>query len=231
MPNGLRVYVGHEQREARSFALACASARRFGADVQPLYESRLRQAGLLTRPLDTRGGMWDLNSGAPQATAFAIARFYTPLLAHTGWALFVDCDVVFLRDPAEVMQYADPAKAVAVVKHNVGGVGGTKMDGQVQTSYPRKLWSAVTLWNCEHPANRRINLQMLDQWPGRDLHAFGWLHDDEIGDLPMEWNWLVGMQEKPEYPAVAHYTLGTPELLTECPHADLWEQAAKECNV
>ncbi len=47
-------------------------------------------------------------------------------------------------------------------------------------NYPRKLWSSVMLWNCEHPANRRLNLQMLNQWPGRDLHAFRWLADGPV---------------------------------------------------
>lgn len=227
----MRVLVGYEPREKRSFDLALASAGKHGFDAQPLYEDRLRASGMLYRPVDTRAQMWDFNSSAPQSTSFAIARFFTPLLAHFGWCLFVDCDVVFLRPWQELARLADPRYAVMVVKHQVGNVGGTKMDGQVQTAYPRKLWSSVMLWNIDHPANRRINLQMLNQWPGRDLHAFGWLSADEIGELPMEWNWLVGMQDKPEQPAIAHYTLGTPELLVECPHADIWENAAKECLV
>ncbi len=227
----MRVFIGHEQREARSFDLAMASARWQGFDPSPLYEERLRTTGMLTRPTDRRGQIWDFHSNAPQSTAFAIARFFTPLLAHSGWVLFADCDVVFLRPAHEVARLADPRYAVMVVKHAVGEVGGTKMDGQVQTNYPRKLWSSVMLWNVDHRANQRLNLQMLNQWPGRDLHAFNWLHGDEIGALPPEWNWLVGMQDKPPAPAIAHYTLGTPELLTECPHADIWERAAEECGV
>lgn len=227
----MRVLVGYEPREARSFKLAMASARKRGFDATPLYEDRLRASGLLYRPCDQRGQMWDLNSNAPQATSFAIARFFTPILAHTGWCLFVDCDVVFMRDAQQLARLADPKYAVMVVKHDVGAVSGTKMDNQAQTAYPRKLWSSVMLWNIDHPANRRLNVQMLNQWPGRDLHAFGWLANDEIGELPAEWNWLVGMQEKPPAPAIAHYTLGTPELLVECPHADLWQQAAEEVGV
>lgn len=228
---GLRVYIGYEERERRSFQVAMRTAEKHGFDPQPLREDVLRTSGILTRPTDRRGQMWDLHSNAPQATAFAVARFATPLLAHTGWALFTDCDMVFLRAAKELQSLADPRYAVMVVKHDVGEVGGTKMDGQVQTAYRRKLWSAVMLFNCDHPANKRLNLTSLNAWPGRDLHAFGWLHDDEIGELPMEWNWLVGMQSMPVRPAIAHYTLGTPELLTECPHAAIWEQAAEEFNV
>ena len=85
------------------------------------------------------------------------------------------------------------------------------------------------MWNVAHPANRRLNLSMLNQWPGRDLHAFKWLHDDEIGDLPREANWLVGLQPKPERPMVAHFTLGVPTMAghEHDEHADLWREAAR----
>src|SRR5512146_325215 len=95
----LRVYIGYDGREHEAFVVAEKTARRFGCETIPLYEERLRYAGLLTRPLDTRGQMWDLNSGAPQSTRFATARFWTPLLAHSGPCLFTDSDVVFMRDP------------------------------------------------------------------------------------------------------------------------------------
>jgi len=224
----MRVYVGYEEREAESFRLACASAESFSCEVIPLYEQRLRNWGLFSRPVDVRDGRQvDLYSNAPQATRFATARFATVLLAHTGWALFVDCDVLFMQDPHKLLEIVDPNKAVSVVKHKVdpAAMTGTKMDSQAQTFYHRKLWSSVMLFNCDHPANQRLNVQMLNLRPGRELHAFCWLADDEIGELPPEWNWLVGVQPKPEHPAIAHYTLGTPELLPNCEHADLWEQA------
>ncbi len=44
------------------------------------------------------------------------------------------------------------------------------------------------------------------------MHRFFWLHDSEIGELPAEWNWLVGLQPKPDAPKLAHFTLGTPDL-------------------
>lgn len=229
----LRTFIGHDAREPRSFAVACASALAHDFEPLPLCADILRASGLMTRPVDERGQMWDLNSSAPQSTTFATARFWVPLLAHRGWVLFVDGDVLFLRSAEELLALADPRYAVMVVKHEVGAVSGSKMDGQAQTAYPRKLWSSVMLWNCDHKANRRLNLLALNQLPGRDLHAFCWLHDDEVGALPTEWNWLVGMQEKPARPAIAHFTLGTPELVDEfkCEHADLWLRATEEYGV
>lgn len=225
----MRVFIGYEHREDVSSRVALASVRRFGWDPQPLHEERLRVAGIISRPVDTRNQSWDLNSSAPQSTSFAIARFAVPLLAHSGWALFADGDVVFMEDPGWLLSHvADSKYAVMVVKHDIKAASGMKMDGQVQTFYRRKLWSSVMLFNADHPANKRLNLQMLNQWPGRELHAFNWLHDDEIGELPPEWNWLVGMQPKPLHPAVAHYTLGTPELCPGCEHAEIWNQVKEE---
>jgi hypothetical protein len=236
--NQMRVFIGWDERERAAYDVAKRTAEDYGCAVSPLYESRLRKSGLLTRPVDRRhpegdGGKfwaWDFNSSAPQSTEFAISRFFVPILAHSGWCLFVDADVVFLQDPHELLAVANPAYAVQVVKHKDFEAKGFKMDGQIQTSYRRKLWSSVVLWNVDHDANRRINLELLNTWPGRDLHAFGWLADEEIGCLPEEANWLVGLQEKPARPIIAHYTLGTPNLpgLESSEHADLWHQQANK---
>ena len=220
----MKVYIGHDSREQAAFDVAKKTAEQFGCDVIPLREEMLRKSGLLTRPTDRRGEIWDLNSNAPQATEFAISRFFVPLLAHSGWCLFADADVVFMQDPHELLEIADESKALHVVKHPQFNLSATKMDGQKQTSYPRKLWSSVILWNASHPANARLNLTTLNQWPGRDLHAFKWLADSEIGSLPVEANWLVNMMPKPERPIIAHMTLGGPWLSGWTPHEhdELW---------
>jgi hypothetical protein len=86
----------------------------------------------------------------------------------------------------------------------------------------------VMLWNCDHPANQRLSLQDVNERPGRDLHRFYWLNDDEIGSLPREWNWLVNVTEKPKNPCIAHFTLGgpfTPGWL-KADHDLIWLQAA-----
>lgn len=220
----MRVYIGYDRREQQAFTVADKTFRQFGCETFPIYEDELRVRGLLTRPVDRRGRMYDLNSDAEQSTQFAISRFAVPIIAHSGWCLAVDCDVVCLEDPHELLSIADETKAVQVVKHAPLTAGGVKMDGQIQSTYPRKNWSSVVLWNVDHPANRRLNLQMLNQWPGRDLHAFGWLADEEIGELPREANWLVGLQPKPARAIIAHFTMGTPDMpgFEESEHAEIW---------
>jgi lipopolysaccharide biosynthesis glycosyltransferase len=219
----MKVYIGADSREPEAYRVAESSLRRRASiplEVTPLEITRLAAWGLLRRPTDLRGQRYDLPSNAPASTEFAISRFLVPLLAQTGWALFTDCDVVFLDDVAQLLQIADPRYALMCVKHKAYSVSETKMDGQTQTVYDRKLWSSVMLFNCDHPANQRLSLVDIQERPGRDLHRFYWCHDSEIGELPARWNYLVGMQKKPENVAIAHFTLGIPTMSQVEPHDD-----------
>lgn len=209
----VKVFIGYDGREAEAYRVAEKSLKRFSpsATVTKLDADRLAAYGLLRRPTDLRGGIYDFPSNAPASTAFHVSRFLVPHLAQSGWALFVDCDVVFLSDVAELFALADPSKAVMVVRHDQEG-SGTKMDGQLQLRYPRKNWSSVVLFNCDHEANLRLSLQDVNERPGRDLHRFYWLHDSEIGELPSRFNWLVDVEPRPDDVAIAHMTLGGPWL-------------------
>lgn len=220
----MRLFIGYDQSEALAYDVAARSLASVSElHPEPLNAERLRDSGLLTRLVDNRGQRYDLPSGAPCSTDFAASRFMVPLLCQSGWALFTDCDVLFLADPGRLRSLCDPTKAVMVVKHQHHGQG-TKMGGMVQTAYHRKNWSSVMLFNCDHPANRRLSLRDVNERPGRDLHAFYWLHDSEIGELPAEWNWLVNVTEKPADPKIAHYTNGGPWIpgWEKSPHDELW---------
>jgi lipopolysaccharide biosynthesis glycosyltransferase len=227
----VKIYIGQDAREASAYDAAVSSLRHHAGDVDvtPLNIDRLASCGLLRRVVDRRGQLYDFQSNAPASTDFAVSRFLVPCLAQTGWALFVDCDVVFLTDVRELFALADPSKAVMVVKHASLAHQAMKMDGQTQTHYHRKNWSSVMLFNCDHPANRRLSLQDVNERPGRDLHAFYWLADSEIGELPAEWNWLVGVQDKPARPRIAHFTLGGPFTpgWQGGPYDNIWMEAAK----
>ncbi len=228
----LRVYVGYDPREIHAYSVACASLRRRARSnvmITPLEVNRLRSQGLLTRPVDARGQMYDLHSQAAQSTEFAVSRFLVPMLAQTGPALFVDCDMLFRADVAELFALFDPRYAVQVVQHDHRPLRHTKMDGAAQTVYRRKNWSSVMLWNCDHPGNRRLSLWDINHRPGRDLHALYWLADAEIGALPPEWNWLVGEQEKPADVKLAHYTNGGPWFPNWEPslYDDLWLEESR----
>lgn len=209
----MKVYIGADSREPEAYRVAESSLRRRASiplEVTPLEITRLAACGLLRRPTDLRGQRYDLPSNAPASTEFAISRFLVPLLAQTGWALFTDCDVVFLDDVAKLLELADPRYALMCVQHRPQTDTAPKMDGQPQLTYRRKNWSSVVLWNCDHPANQRLSLVDIQERRGFDLHQFYWLADSEIGALPAEWNWLVNVEPMPANPKIAHFTLGGP---------------------
>jgi len=223
----MRVIIGHDPREQRAYDVAAHSLWRSShLRAEPLVEQDLRDRGIFTRPVDRRDGrIYDILSGVDQSTAFALTRFLVPILFN-GWVLFTDCDVVFLEDVGTLV--GDPTKAVHVVKHAPRPfVDPTKMDGQVQRDYPRKNWSSVILWNCDHPANRRLTLHDVNTRHRDYLHGFGWLNGNEIGELAPRWNWLIGVEPEPQLPAIAHFTLGGPWLdnWKTREHDDLWQYA------
>lgn len=208
----VKIYIGHDDREQAAVDVALRTLLKVsGIEAELLCADRLRDAGMLSRITDHRGGKpYDLISNAHKSTAFAVSRFMTPLLCQGGWALFTDCDVVFLRDPREMLGEIDPGKAVYVVKHDYTPSSTVKMDGQVQAAYAKKNWSSVALYDTSHAANRRLSLHDINTRPGRDLHAFYWLAEEEIGALDPAWNWLVDEQPRPENLAIAHLTTGGP---------------------
>jgi len=144
----LKVYIGYDDAERQAYDLAVASLRgraSIPVDVTPLDICRLAESGLIRRPTDRRGHRYDLLSNAPASTDFAISRFLVPILAQTGPALFVDSDVVFLADVANLLAYIELFDfPLMCVKHEYTPRTGPKMDGQVQTSYARKNWSSHT---------------------------------------------------------------------------------------
>jgi len=171
------IWIGFDPREADAFAVARYSINRHlitPIPIRGVVLSELRARGLYTRPTSRKDGrLWDEISEAPMATEFACSRFLVPHLAGSGWALFMDCDMLIGTDLLKLFSLADPSKAIMVVKHNHHQPPeGVKMDGQAQTRYARKNWSSVMLFNCDHPANQALTTELVNSVPGRDLHRF-----------------------------------------------------------
>ncbi len=226
------IWIGFDPREAAAFAVARHSIKERLSVPIPIYGivlDQMRRLGIYTRPTERRDGvLWDVISDAPMSTEFACSRFLTPILARRGWALFMDCDMLVLGDLFTLFEEAEASdKALLCVQHQHRvEEGSAKMDGQVQVNYARKNWSSMMLWNVDHPANRRLTLGMVNTLPGRDLHRFCWLEDDEIGALDPGWNVLIGHTECDD-PKSLHFTDGLPLMAgyENCPFADEWRQA------
>jgi lipopolysaccharide biosynthesis glycosyltransferase len=211
-----RVFIGFDPSQEMAYRVARHSLLRHASCpvvVEPLVYARLRRSGLFDRGIDRDGAqLRDAVTGAPMSTEFAFTRFLVPHLVQEGRALFVDCDVLFTGDVAELQRVPLNGRAVAVVKHEQPARDLRKMGGLQQTRYARKNWSSVMLFNCDHPAWSHVTLYLLHRADGLFLHGFKFLPDSEIGELPRRWNWLVGEQDRPEDVALVHYTLGGPWL-------------------
>ena len=84
-----------------------------------------------------------------------------------------------------------------------------KFLNHVQTKYPKKNWSSVMLMN--NARCHALTPEYVQSASGLELHQFKWLESDEqIGSLPLEWNWLVGEYDFNPDAKNAHYTLGGP---------------------
>jgi hypothetical protein len=244
------VYIGYDSPFPQAFAVCAKSVLTSMDYVTPsrsihgLHLKDLVETGVYTRPIDVdaSGRMIDRISAAPMSTEFALSRFLVPHLARTrgqnsGLALFMDCDML-ITPKTNILEVfglaaADRSKAVWVVKHQLPpqrepGDPVTKMDGQIQTWYPRKLWSSFMLFNLDHPAVQRLTPEYVNRVRGLELHQFGWCDDGQIGELPEAWNWLVGMRPEPEGGAKnVHWTMGGPWLTDyeDAPYHLEWNEA------
>jgi hypothetical protein len=217
----LQVFIGWDSREpAAAAVLAHSILTRAEKPVWIMPLTRKAVSHLYTRP-----------RGPLESTEFSMTRFLVPYLSgYEGWSLFLDCDMLCRTNIWDVMLYplVDPGKAVYVAQHPpyTPVSGDTKFLGQPQTSYPRKNWSSVMLF--DNARCKTLTPDYVNTASGLDLHRLNWA--ESIGSLPLEWNWLVGQYAHNDAAKILHYTDGTPCLpgYEACDHADLWhaEKAA-----
>ncbi|KAL0463895.1 UNVERIFIED_CONTAM: protein CDI [Sesamum latifolium] len=223
-----KIFIGYDPREDLAYEVCRYSLLKRSSipiEIFPIKQSELRQKGVYWR-----------ERGKLESTEFSFSRFLTPFLAnYEGWAMFVDCDFLYLGDIKELVDMTDDKYAIMCVQHDYTPKETMKMDGAVQTVYPRKNWSSMVLYNCGHEKNRALTPDVVNKETGAFLHRFQWLEDDEIGEIPFVWNFLVGHNKVVEgdqsmYPKAIHYTLGGPwfEQWKDCEFGDLWLNELEE---
>lgn len=208
------IYIGYDPRESVAFhTLSHSILRRSSVPiaVAPLVQSQLRQ--IYRRP-----------RGPTESTEFSMTRFLVPYLSnYSGWSIFMDCDMLCRTDIAALVDETKKSdKAVLVCKHDYVPKTARKFLDQVQTKYARKNWSSLMLFNNERC--RSLSVDYVNSASGLELHRFAWVDDRAIGELPLEWNWLVG-----EYPynpdaRIVHFTIGGPyfDAYRDCDYAEEW---------
>ena len=212
----LKIIVGFDQSEAIAYHAFC----------QSVIDCTSVPVEFLPLAINTLANYRETHTDG--SNKFIYSRFLTPYLNQfDGWAIFADGDMICREDIKELWDLRDERYAVMVAKHDYQTKVTTKYFGNKNENYPRKNWSSLILWNCAHPANRILDPAFVQSQPGSYLHRFSWLKDDEIGSLPLEWNWLAI-----EYPVnpqakLIHYTLGTPCLkdYAQTDMANYWKDA------
>jgi hypothetical protein len=179
----IRVFCGYDPRERHGFH----------AFIQSLIDHASVEVAIIPLCGEQRDG----------TNTFIYERFLVPYhCGFKGSAIFLDgSDMLMRADIVELAALQDPDKAVQVVRHNYKTTSprkyiGTSMEADNQ-DYPRKNWSSVVIWNCEHPRNKILTPEYVAKATGSHLHRFEWLDESLIGGLPSWWNVLIGEFDQP----------------------------------
>jgi lipopolysaccharide biosynthesis glycosyltransferase len=220
----LKIFIGCDTRERQSALVLQQSLQRLSSlplSICLLEKHQLHAAGLDWRARDPL-----------QSTDFSFNRFLVPyLLGFKGWGLYLDGDMLCLSDPAALWSHCKHEHALLCVQHPEHLWGQQKMNGLPQTSYPRKNWSSLMLFQAERC--RALTPEFVNTASGLTLHRFAWLEQPgQLGRLPRSWNHLVGVDRQPQptdpQPDLVHWTLGGPWLpgygQSGGHLADLWRQ-------
>ena len=213
------VFIGFDARENIAFHVLSESIHSRASQPVSITPVSLSQLGDL---------MWR-KKDALQSTDFSFSRFLVPYLSNfNGWAIFMDCDMLVLDDIAELWKLRDDRFAVQLVKHDHQPKETTKFLGTPQTTYEKKNWSSVMLFNCAKCTI--LSPEYVNTASGLDLHRFNWLESEElIGEIPHRWNHLVAYDAPVATDQISnlHYTIGGPYFndYKETEYAKEWFEA------
>ncbi len=221
-PTVLDIFIGYDPQEIVAYHVLCQSI--LEQSSRPVRFTPIRLANLRS--------VFDREASNLQSTEFSFSRFLTPYLSdYQGWSLFLDCDMLARGDIAELFALADERYAVMVCKHDYTPQDEIKFLGHTQSRYAKKNWSSVMLLN--NARCRTLTPRYVEQATGLELHQFRWLAgDEEVGDLPLAWNWLVGEYDFNPDARLAHFTRGGPYFseFARSDYADEW-RAMRERTV
>ena len=142
-------------------------------------------------------------------TPFTYSRFLVPWLCeYEGWALFLDADMLCLGDIAELFNLIRDRHTVMVVKNS-----------------QRFEWASLILFNC-YDCRGLLTPEFVAE--SNLLHTFKFLHDWQIGELPSEWNHLVGYDDPRPDAKLVHFTQGIPAFpeTESCAYSKEWRKEA-----
>lgn len=173
----MRVFAGWDHRQAEAaevFAFSVRENASIEVSINPLGVGK----GVCGLALDASGFK------RVGVTSFSYVRFLVPWLCNfSGRAAFFDgCDMLCLGDVAELADFDMQGKPIAVVKH-------PPLPGKPHLR--ARSWTSMMLLDCGHPKLARWTPEYVETAPDAALMRLGDFADDEIGELPAEWNVLT----------------------------------------
>lgn len=220
----INIFIGYDSSEKVAFSVLSYSILKNSTQpvtITPIYLPNIRS-------------LFRRERNHLSSTEFSFSRFIAPcLMNYQGWGVFMDCDQLMLGDIAELWQLRDDQYAVQLCKHDYEPKEQTKFLGHTQTKFEKKNWSSFMLMNFEKCKN--LTPDYVNTASGLQLHQFKWLESDRlIGDLPLEWNWLVDEPGYPTKPDVKniHFTQGGPWFsdYADCSYSKIWNRYYAECT-
>jgi len=196
----IQVFIGFDSKEVVAYHTLC----------QSILEKSSEPVSFTPIVLSQLNGVFTRDRNALQSTEFSFSRFLVPYLSnYEGWSIFMDCDMLMRADIAELWALRDDKYSVMVCKHDYQPKEDVKFLGQVQTKYEKKNWSSLMMFN--NAKCRALTPDYVNTRTGLELHQFKWLDsDDQIGSIPIVWNYLVGVYDKDPNAKMVHYTEGGP---------------------
>jgi len=221
MNEAIKVVIGFDQRESVAYHTFS----------QSIIEKSSLPVFFIPLAINALKGYKETHTD--KSNDFIYSRFLSPYLnSFQGWAIFADGDMICQADIKELWDLRDESKALLVVKHDYQTKTHKKYLGNINENYPRKNWSSVILWNCAHPKHKILTPEFIASQTGKYLHRFSWLDDNDIGELPKEWNWLAIEYPENKNAKLIHYTLGTPcfKEYKNTEMADIWYETYNRTN-
>ena len=208
----INVFIGFDEGEKVSYHILSESIRRQSSvpvSITPLCLSNIPEFKRELQP--------------NQSTEFAFSRFLVPYLSdYKGWSLFLDSDMMFRDDIKNLWDMIDKDKSIMCCKHDYVPKQNVKFRGAKNEPFPKKNWSSFMLMN-NHRC-KMLTKEFVETATGLELHQFKWTHEENIGELPLEWNWLVSEYDYNKNAKNVHWTLGGPYFkdYAKSDYADEW---------
>ncbi len=216
----INVFVGYDEGEKVAFHVLAESIRKHASEpvsITPLSINTIKKH------------FW--REKVPnQSTEFAFSRFLVPYLSeYKGWSIFMDCDMLFRDDIAKLWALRDFKYSVMCCQHDYEPKQGVKFRGAKNEKFPKKNWSSMMLLN--NGLCTALTPEYVNSASGLELHQFKWLPNEHAcGNIPLEWNWLVGEYEYNNNAKNVHYTLGGPYFndYKDCDYSKEWMETWRQ---